>query len=151
MAGLRATALDLDPAEFGFEPTPDLPRVFGAVVDLWYPPTWVSVVGFIDGTTSLYTGTGGGMLGAGEHESAARATRQLLAGFEGALDAFQEDSGTATPGQGMVVFHALTYAGRRRAAAPRDELEAARHPLAVLFFLTHDVITELRLLDQNKP
>jgi hypothetical protein len=54
------------------------------------------------------------------------------------------------PAAGRVVLRALTYDGPRAAEADEDDLGYHRHPLSDVFHAAHEVITELRLLDQSR-
>jgi len=44
----------------------------------------------------------------------------------------------------------LTSAGGRTAEAPQSDLRARRHPLSGLFYAGQQVITQLRVLDQEQ-
>jgi hypothetical protein len=145
---LRANALDLDPAEKGWEPTPELPRVFGGVIDLTLPMGAATLVGFVDGSTSLYT-SAAGVIG-GADDSVARVTRAFLLGLEAHLDEMGRDAGTDPPAVEMAVIHALTYDGRRSVVAPEDDLGYGRHPLSEVFHLAQRVVTELRRVDDQQ-
>jgi hypothetical protein len=140
---LRSQLLGLDPDAAG------LPRlagqVWGVLFEIGYDNGSVTVVSVADGTTSLYTSSGGGMIGAGEHAPVAAATKAFVAAVEAHLDAFGPDPDEAVPAAGMVTFRALTYAGRRRAEAPEQDLGERRHPLWPLFYAGQDVVTQLRL------
>src|SRR5438552_772188 len=114
---LRRRALNLEPTAVGLHPSPALPRVFGGVMDMAYPRGVATLVGLADGTTSLYTSAGGGIIGGGEHESVARETRAFLTGLEAHLDEMSEDLGTEVPRPGRVAIYALTYSGRRKIEA----------------------------------
>ena len=150
MAGLRARALDLDPVEMGYTPTIELPRVFGGVMEMAFPEGSATLVSLLDGATSLYTSGGGGIIGGGEHESVVAATQRFLLGLEAALDELGPDAGTDVPPPGTDAIHALTYSGRRSLVAPEAELAEAQHPQSALFYLAHDVITALRLVEEQR-
>jgi hypothetical protein len=149
-AGLRNSILSLDPAEVGIGPTPELPRVWGFVMDTGYPNGTATVVALADGTTSLYTSTGGGIIGAGEHATVAAATRALLGVVEAHLDQLPTDAQYDLPPADWVVLRALTYGGQRAVLAEEDELGYDRHPLSPIFHAVHKVITALRLLDESR-
>ena len=150
MVALRLQALELDPASIGFEPTDELPKVFGAVMDTGYPTATVTLVGLVDGTTSLYTTSTFGIIGGGGHESVATETRAFLIAVDDQLDGFGPDLGTDTPAVGDVTIHALTYEGRRSMTASEDDLGAGKHPLSPVFHAAHRVITALRMIEQHR-
>lgn len=77
-AGLRGMVLGLDPKKVGVEPTRELPRVWGIVVDWGMDSGSATFVALADGTASMYTSSGGGVIGAGEHEPVQAAAQRLL-------------------------------------------------------------------------
>ena len=148
--GLRRQAFDADPGELGFAPTPDHPRVFGVVMEMGYPTAVATLACFVDGSTSMYFSTGGGIIGGGQHAQVA----QVATAFVGFADRFVELAEATTdfpaPAVGRVRFHLLTYAGGFTAEAGEQELGEKRHALAPLFFGGHAVIAQLRLLDARQ-
>lgn len=149
--GLRQLIFELDPARAGMRPTAALPAVWGAVMDLSYPGVSATLVALADATTSLYTSTGGGILGAGEHAPVARASAVLLGTVEEHLPLMPPSDDTSLPAPGYVVLRALTYDGRRAVTATEAELGRGQHPLSAVFFAAHEVISEIRRLDQARP
>jgi len=79
---LRAKLLRAKPADFGLAATPELPRVWGAMMEMRIGAADVSLVVVAEGSTSLYFSTGGGVIGGGEHESVRAANRKLLGVIE---------------------------------------------------------------------
>jgi hypothetical protein len=145
---LRAALLALNAADAGIAPSPALPRVWGALMELGTGDGAASLVMLADGTTSLYTSTGGGIIGGGEHEPVASATRAFLTELERHLDFFETDADDRLPAPDEVIFRALTYSGRRSLAAAEDDLGEGRHPRSRLFYAGHDVLTQLRLVEE---
>ena len=141
---LRAKALQLDPSEVGIEPSPELPSVFGLLMDTTYSNGTAAVVALADGTASLYTSTGGGLIGAGRFEPVRAAAVALLQRVEGWLDLLGDDASSTLPPIGHVTITALTYSGRRSVSAAEDELVESRHPAAPMFQAVHGVIAQMR-------
>lgn len=148
--GLRRQILQLDPASVGISPSPTLPRVWGLVMDMTSDAGTATLVGLADGTTSLYLSSGGGVIGGGEHARIAGATRALLRVVEQRLDQMPTTTEAPLPTPGRVVLRAMTYHGQRAVDAAEDDLGHRRHPLADIFHAAHDVITELRLVDEAR-
>ena len=147
---LRERALRADPADIGLHPTPEVPRVYGALMETAYPSGTATVVSFCDGTTSLYTSTGGGVIGGGEHASVAAATRAFIE----AADQFRAEMEPTTtfppPTVGSVRFQILTFTGGLTVEAEEQALGENRHRLSPLFYAGHEVITQLRLIDETR-
>lgn len=148
-AGLREQILGLDPNTVRLGPTPGRPRVWGGLMETGYPHGTATVVALADGTTSLYTSSGFGIIGGGAHPSVVAATRAFLDTIEAHLEQLPPSSDTTLPGPGQVMIRALTHAGPRVTEAAEDDLGHGRHPLAPVFHAGHDVLTELRLLHER--
>lgn len=118
-------------------------------MDIGYPDALITLVSLADGTTSLYFGNGGGIIGAGEHEPVRQATLALLARAERDLDAFQVADESRLPAIGAVRFHVRTYRGARSAEAPVAQLALGTHALSTLFIAAHAVITAVREHNEN--
>src|SRR5262245_60819931 len=91
---LRSQALDAVGAGLA-PPPPEHPDVSGVVVDVPAEGGHATVVALTDGTTSLYTSTGGGTIGAGAHAHVDEATDRLLRVAQLHLDAFSPEDGDA--------------------------------------------------------
>ena len=148
--GLRRQVLDLDPAEAGLEPSPDLPHVWGLVMETGYARGVATLVALADGTTSLYFSTGGGIIGGGVHPRIANATRALLDVVEQHIGQMPVSTHTALPAVGRTALRAMTYQGQRAVEAGEEELGRRMHPQSDVFHAAHAVITELRLVDEAR-
>jgi len=104
-----------------------------------------SLVAFDDGSTSLYMIPGGGIIGAGGHES----VRLAAAAFrdEGAkmLGQFHAVADYPLPAKGYSTFYIVTDSLTLSSGALREsDLNSPSHPLATLGRLGQKVITEVR-------
>jgi hypothetical protein len=98
----------LDAVERGLvSSSPESPDVSGLVVDISSEGGFVTLVALADGTTSMYTSTGGGTIGAGSHASVAQATQRLLTQVQLSLGDFEIRNDDGLPPSGFVRFHVL--------------------------------------------
>jgi hypothetical protein len=148
--GLRRQVLQLVPAEVGIAPASELPRVWGLLMDTTYARGGYSFVALADGTTSLYTTTGGGMIGGGEHDQVVAATLAALRVVEAHLDQLPPVADDTLPPVNGVALRALTYDGQRAVFAAEQDLGEGRHPQAEIFHAAHGAISALRLLNQGR-
>jgi len=148
---LRGMLLATDPASLGLAPLPGGPRVWAVVMDTAFPEGLASLAVVADGTTSLYTSTGGGTIGAGTHATVAVASRAFLDRVDAAFDLLVPAATFPLPSTGRVRFCVLTFEGGRTAEADEQDLGEGRHPLSGVFHAAHDVITELREIEQGAP
>lgn len=142
--GFRRQMFELDPADAGLSGDGQPGGVWGVVYELGLPAATVTVIALADGTTSLYTTGGFGIIGGGAHPAVVVANRKLREAAAEQLGAFRPDVGTAPPGPDDVRVRALTTGGRRVADAAQADLLDGTHPLADLFFAGHAVISQLR-------
>jgi hypothetical protein len=141
---LRDTALRLSPSEAGLSPSPDLPHVWGALMETGYPEGLATLVALADGTVSLYLGHGGGVMGAGEHASVREMARAFLRAAETHREALTPTADFPLPAVGRVRFYLLTFSGALTADADQTSLGEGRHPLSPLFYAGHDLLAEVR-------
>jgi hypothetical protein len=146
---LRGRLLETDPASLGLAPSPGGRRVWAVVMDTAFPEGVASLAVVADGTTSLYTSTGGGTIGAGTHENVAVVSGAFLDRVDGALDLLVPASSFPLPSTGRVRFCVLTFDGGRTTEADEQDLGEGRHPLSGVFLAGHDVLTELRKTDEQ--
>ncbi len=145
---LRTHILHTDPVTLGFRPGPDR-SVWGAAMDMALAGGAATLISLQDGSTSLYTSTGGGVVGGGAHESVVEATDAFLDAMQIYAPGFDAAESDAVPPEGYVRFHALTFDGRRSADAEEAALQAQTHDLWPLYFSAHQVITALRLATEH--
>jgi hypothetical protein len=121
-------------------------------MEMGFPEGAATIVSLADGTTSLYTSEGGGVIGGGEHAPVAAASRRFLAEAEatktGLLPA--DPANVQLPPAGVVSFVVLGYSGTQTGAADEDELASRQHPLSPLYAAGQDVITALREAEESR-
>lgn len=147
---LRDMVLHTPPDQFGFAATPEHPHVYGVLMEMGYQTATATLACLVDGSTSLYFSSGGGIIGGGEHPQVAALSKQVVGGAEHFLDALQPTTDFPLPDPGRVRFQVLTYEGAWTGEAADDELGAGNAPLSPLFFAGHRVIAALRTLQQNQ-
>ena len=138
--GLRTAALSVTAEQSG-DPPPDHVSVLGAVVDIPAEGGMASVVAMADGSASMYTSTGGGVIGGGKHE----AVEGAVHGLEGLIEIFPEDDRVDLPPTDMVQITVMTPRGRRRACVPAAAFWGAEPSTVVeLIAAIQDVMTTIR-------
>jgi hypothetical protein len=149
---MRQAALATPPEQMQFPGR--RPRVWGAIMELGSPNGSVAtLVVYADGTTSLYSSAGGGILGVGQQRgvrTTSDAFLRLAQPLHAALDAAPEGE-LPVPAAGRVRFYLRTNAGVRTAEAGQDELAAGTHRLSPLFTAGQAVLDEVRPRRQAEP
>ena len=144
--------LSLDPATVGLHPSAELSQVWGVLMEMGFPDGAATIVSLADGTTSLYTSEGGGVIGGGEHAPVVAASRRFLAEAEATETGLSpaESVDVQLPPAGIVSFVVLGYSGTQVGAADDQELASMRHPLSRLYAAGQDVITALREAEESR-
>jgi len=124
--------------------------VWGVVVETGYAEGSATLIALADGTTSMYFSTGGGVIGAGQHERPNAAAKELIRRAAEFVDECQPAKTFPLPQLGETRFYLFLPAGKLTASAPEIELGEDHHRLSPLFFAAHDLITEIRLIQEAK-
>jgi hypothetical protein len=145
IAELRARALGLDVASIQ---TPDGEPWRGAAVAMMEIGLASGVASFLaiaDGTVSMYTSVGGGVIGAGEHAAVRGAAERFRVVAADARHHLQWTTEFPLPTPGEVRFHVRMGDDAWTGAASESALRTGRQPLSELYAAGQDLITEVRL------
>jgi hypothetical protein len=110
-----------------------------------------TIVCVADGSTSMYTSTGGGYIGMGRHEPVRRANATFCASVAEHLDSLTAVSDVPLPVQGDVNVVAVTAEGLRLLHCSESE---ARQPAAAaypMYVAAQEVVTGMRLVAEARP
>ena len=149
VAVLRARALSLDVASIQ---TPDGQPWRGAAVammEIGLPSGVASFLAIADGTVSMYTSAGGGVIGAGEHASVRGAAERFRIVAADARRHLQVATAFPLPAPGEVRFHVRMGADASTAGESERSLATGRQPLSELYAAGQDLITEIRLISEG--
>ena len=146
--GLRNQVLSLNPAEL-FPEGGDMPKVWGVLMEMGYSKAVVTLVALADSTASLYYSTGGGIIGAGQHEGPAKAALALIDQAAPYVAQCERVQDYPLPQRGNVRFYLLTFDGVFSTEAPEDDLGYNRHALSPLFYAAQALIGEMRMMDEQ--
>lgn len=147
--GLRNQLISGTPAKFGIQPTEEFPRVWAALVDMGMEGGTATMVAVADGTTSMYTSGGGGMIGAGKYKVISDATKAFLAVVEKHLELVPVAESAPLPATNHVAFIVLTHDGAmHRIEIGIDRVGDPRNHLYPLWSSINGVISRLRLASE---
>jgi hypothetical protein len=114
-----------------------------------YPNGTATLVCLRDGTTSLYTSSGFGIIGGGAHQAVVDANAALLSVLTAELHRLPPSEDRSLPAVGRAIIRAMTYNGPHAYEAAEDDLGNGRDSMSPVFHSAHDVITQLRLIDEQ--
>jgi hypothetical protein len=147
-AGLRNMVFTAKPETVGLNPA--AAEVWGILMETGYPETVATLVALADGTVSIYFSNGGGIIGLGTHPGPQKAGKAFLA-----LAQDYSNSGAAVtnhplPRPSCTRFYFLTGGGVTTVEAKEEDLGHGRHPLSPLFHQGHELISEIRVVDETR-
>lgn len=148
--GLRSQVLNLTTEEFGVTRENFPYDIWGLVMESGMDEGSYSLVCLADGTTSIYYSSGGGILGAGGHESVQTACKYLLSGANHFFRLASFSDNQTLPNKGETVFYFLGHEGARKYSAPTNELGNNKDSLSKLFHASHMVISKIRESQPNE-
>jgi hypothetical protein len=127
------------------------PGSWAALMEIGTGGGVASVVVVSDGTTSLYTSSGGGLIGAGDHESVAAANRAFLSTIQRLRAAIPATESFPLPLDDEIRFSVRWPDGTRGSAvAVEEELASGDHVLSAAFDAGHDVISAMREIEAGE-
>lgn len=151
--GLRNRALGVTTQDLGIDPDPSAP-IHAVIMETGYREAVATFACFRDGTASLYLSTGGGVIGAGQHETVRAACLEMLSitneYAQDFLAACQPVSAFDLPGTGEVIFYLITGNGAYAARCQEEALAAQRDPFSSLFNNCHAVMSEVREIEEKR-
>ncbi len=147
---LRSRLLSLKPAELGLSPSPAAPHVWGVLIDMGFEAGIATLVCLADGTTSLHYSTGGGLLGRGDYDPVAQASKALVSMAETVLQHTTRAEELPLPQPGQVRFILLTYAGMLAADASEKSLVSGENPLSLLYQNAQATLGQLRAASEKR-
>ena len=146
---LRNQVFSLDPAEIGISRENFGHPVWGMVMETGFDDGSFSLVTLADGTTSLYLSTGGGTIGAGEHQSVRNAVGHYLTGAQYFFDQTTATEKFPRPSPGRVIFYFLGFDGVSVYESEEQKLGVGQDALSNLFYAAHEVIAEIRKIEEQ--
>ncbi len=147
---MRNRVITLDPKDIGIKPTKETPNVWGILMETGYSAAVITLLSLADGTTSLYFGNGGGIIGGGEHENVLKRTKAFIVTAEKYFQQMIPTDMFPLPLVGRVKFYVFAFSGVYTADADENELGERKHALSPLYDSGQEVITQLRLISEQR-
>jgi len=141
MKALRDRLLTSSPKEVGLSGEDATAKVWGVLMEMALPNGVATLVSVHDGTASLYTTSGGGILGG---YSARNEAKQFVAEAEKHLKGMKLTKSFPYPEVGRLKFYVLTQDGVYTAEDAEKEVTRQGHALFPLFAAGNEVLTALR-------
>jgi len=143
-AGLRDMALQTTPGQLGIDPGADPSGVYGVVLDWPLKEGIISLVCFSSGDASMYTSTGGGMIGGGSHDAIKSAAKEFVQKAQGYLKLAVKTDTVELPDADELQFCFLTASGIFTARESFSLIKNNSSAWLPLFAEANNVIAALR-------
>ena len=145
---LRNMAFTAKAEQIGLENIAD-DKVYGLITEMSMDAGIASVISFLTGDTSLYLSSGGGFIGAGQHEKVRKIVAEKIEEFQIYLSKAEKIQEPKLPKDGMVNFNFLTKNGIYSLSENISDLENGNSEFSKLFEDVNEIITQIRL-NSNK-
>jgi hypothetical protein len=124
--------------------------VWGVMMETGYSKAVASLVAVADGTVSLYFSNGGGIIGLGQHPGPQRVGKDFIALAQQLAAQAKPTTDFPLPQPDFTNFYLLSGSGVLCAEAKESDLGQGRHPLSRLFLKGHELISEIRVIDEKR-
>ena len=124
--------------------------VWAVLMETGYPDMVVTLFAGVDGATSLYFSNGGGIIGAGEHENVRPAALGLVREAGQFRATMEKVDAFPLPPPDDTRFYVCTPDGVYSSQAKEDDLANNRDPLSPLFYAGHELISQVRIMDEKR-
>ena len=148
-AEMRKQLLHGSPTEFGIDVKTMHKGVWGTLMETSFPEGTATLVCLCDGTTSLYMGRGGGIIGGQAHENVRAAGAKFLDLAGDYVQSMSKAELYPMPDVGRVRFYIMTSSGVFTADENEQVLGEGKHRLSLLFYAGHEVIGQLRMITEH--
>ena len=113
-------------------------------MDMEFAEGAATLLAVVDGSVSLYTSTGGGVIGAGEHPSVRQPAMKFINIAEQYFEEFTKTTDSSLPAPGRIRFYLMTFSGTFTGDFDENTLGEGHHKLSKLFYAGHEVISAMR-------
>jgi hypothetical protein len=125
--------------------------IVAVLMETGYPEAVATLVAVVDGSTSFYFSNGGGIIGGGDHDRPNAAAKKLIKSASLYIQILTKAERTPLPKEGFTRFYFVTPTGLLTSEAKEQDLGENRHALSPLFHVAHELISEIRVMDEKRP
>jgi len=148
---LRQQAFEISPGDLDLATQLGPQEPYGVLMEMGFAKGTATLASFISGDASLYFSTGGGILGGSGQPNVKQAAKQFVSLAQGYLTHMQPAATYPLPQVNKVWFYVLTPQGIVAGEADERALSEGRSALSPLFDAGQEVITAMRLVEEERP
>lgn len=147
---LRQRAITTKHKELNLDLSDDRTQAYGVLIDIAVEDGSATIVAFRTGDASMYTSSGGGIIGGIGHETVRNASIKLVEAANKKIAELATTDSMQIPEPGNVRYYVLTNNGRYFADETEDEFFSRSGRLSDLSAAGNDLIAELRVIDESR-
>ena len=148
--GLRDMALQATRSKLSLGPATSPNEPFGVVMETGLDTGTATVVGFADGSASIYLSSGGGFIGGHGQQPIRRAAQNFVVTARDFQPHMNTTSEFPVADAGRTIFYVLTDEGAYMDSALTEELAEGNHKLSSLFNAGQEIVTRYRMWDESR-
>ena len=148
--GLRDMALQASRSKLSLAPATSPSEPFGVVMETGLDTGTATVVGFADGSASIYLSSGGGFIGGHGQQPIRRAAQNFVVTARNFQPYMHATSEFPVADAGRTIFYVLTDEGAYTDSALTEELAEGNHKLSSLFNAGQEIVTRYRMWDESR-
>ncbi len=145
--GLRKQVLALKPQDLNLNLPVDKEIAFGVVLEFGTPEGSATIISLSTGDASMYTSSGGGIIGGASHQNVNKAALAFVASAQNYFAKMGPEN-IDVPQPNHIKFHVLTNKRHYSFEGIESEITSEKSEWADLFHKGNDVITQLRLINK---
>lgn len=146
---LRGIWFTTKPEDLGIVALPGSKEPYAIVMDMGMDQETATFASSIAGDGSMYTSTGGGVIGGIGHENVRAVSIHFVEVAAGFVDRMVLVTDFPLPTDGNVKFYVITPSGVYTTdEVSADTLSSGNHELSPLFLAGNDVITQIRIMSK---
>jgi hypothetical protein len=147
---LRNMAFTPTPDQLGLSLPTDKDIVYGVIMDWEMGGATATVVSYLSGDASLYLSSGGGVIGGGQHPNVNSEAKKFVQLAQDYLSKASKTEETTLPETDAVKFYFITNKGKYVCQENISNFENNTSELLPLFQEGNKVLSELRIVSENK-
>ena len=147
---LRNMALGATAKQIGVQFSTDQTKIYGIIMDWDLGEGTATLVSFLSGDASVYLSSGGGFIGAGQHDNVKKAGIALINKAEKYLNKSTKTEVAPLPEKDGVLFYFLTNKGKFVGKENIKNLENHSSGWSDLFDEANKLISEIRIISASK-
>jgi len=142
---IRNLAFSVTAEQLGIQIPNDSIKVYGIISDIDMNGETVTIITYLSGDASIYLSSGGGFIGAGQHESVQKVTKEFVANGHFSFFKGEKFDKPDLPLSGHANFYFLSNMGQTKITESISKMENGKSEFSKLFADLNSVMTEIRL------